>query len=107
MSKTKAIANNITESSDTQKMIFRILISSIILIGICYVYIIGSITFDVLARKSLETTVKTSSNNISQLEITYLNKVNSINKEYAMSHGFVDIHDNIFATRSIARVAIR
>ena len=107
MSKTKAIANNITESSETQKLLFRILISGIILIGIGYVYFIGSITFNVLARKSLEAEVKTLGNNISQLELTYLNKVNEIDKEYALAHGFVDIHENIFATRSITHVAIR
>lgn len=107
MSKTKIIANNITESSYTQKLIFRILISCIILIGLVYVYMIGSITFNVLARKSLEGTVKIASSDISQLELTYLNKVNEIDKEYALSHGFVDINQNIFATRSINHVAIR
>ncbi len=107
MSKTKIIANNISESSYTQKFLFSILICGIILIGLIYVYIIGSITFNVLARKSLESTVKIANSNISQLELTYLNKVNQIDKEYALSHGFVEIQNNIFATRSINRVAIR
>lgn len=107
MNKTKAIANNISSSSYTQKLIFRILISGIILISIVYIYFIGSITFNVLARKSLANTVKTLGNNVNQLELTYLDKVNEIDKNYALAHGFVDTKDNIFATRSITHVAIR
>lgn len=107
MSKTKAIANNISENSNTQKLIFHILISGILLIAIVYVYMIGSITFNVLARKSLETSTKNLGNEVSWLELTYLGKVNEIDKNYALAHGFVDTKDNLFATRSITHVAMR
>ncbi len=107
MTKVRIITNEIIRNSDTQRVIFRVLIASIITLSIVYVYLIGSITFNVLARKSLETTVRTLGNNISTLELTYLNNTNKIDKSYASSLGFVDIHNNIFASRNITRVALK
>jgi hypothetical protein len=107
MSKAKAITNDIVGNSDTQRMLFRIFISGIILLSIVYVYLIGSITFNVLARKSLEANARTLGSHISELELTYLNTTNKIDKSYALSKGFVDMHQNIFATRDEARVALR
>ena len=107
MSKTKAITNNIVRNTNTQRIIFRILLGSIIALSIIYVYIIGSITFNVVARKSLENTARVLGSDISEKELTYLNNINQVNKEYAATLGFVDIKSNIFATRSITHVAMR
>jgi hypothetical protein len=107
MSKTKAIANEIVENSNTRRIIFRILLGSLLSLSVVYIYIIGSITFNVVARKSLETTARITSSNISQLELTYLSEINNINKDKATSLGFVDTKSNVFATRSITYVAMR
>ena len=69
-------------------------------------YIIGSITFNVLARKALENTVRTLSDNVSQLELSYLNNSNQIDKSYALAKGFVDVDHNIFATRTLRLVSL-
>ncbi|MFA6355290.1 MAG: hypothetical protein WCW65_02605 [Candidatus Paceibacterota bacterium] len=107
MSKTKAIANDIVVNTRTQKVLFNIIVGSLLSFFIVYMYIIGSITFNIVARKSLENTAKNLGDNISQLELTYLNNMNEINKSRATSLGFVDTKTNIFATRSITHVAIR
>jgi hypothetical protein len=107
MSKAKAITANIVENSYTRRVILRILVGSLILLSVVYVYIIGSITFNVLARKNLEVTARSLSSNISNLELTYLGNANKINKDFAISKGFVEANNNIFATRGPARVAIR
>ncbi len=107
MNKTKAITNDIRGNSNTQRGIFRILVGSLLAVSIVYVYIIGTITFNVIARKSLENTAQILGSNISNLELTYLSDMNSINKSRATSLGFVDINSHIFATRSIIHVAIR
>lgn len=107
MSKTKAIANDITKNTNTQKIIFRILLGSLLSLSVAYVYIIGSITFNVVARKSLENTARILGSNISNLELTYLSNMNDINKTRATELGFVDTNSNIFAKRSITHVAIR
>lgn len=107
MSKTKAITNDIVGNVNTQKIIFRILLGSLLSLFIVYIYIIGSITFNVIARKSLENTSRMLGSNISQLELTYLSNMNDVNKARATSLGFVDTNSNIFATRTITHVAIR
>jgi glycerol-3-phosphate acyltransferase PlsY len=107
MSKAKEITHDIVENSQTQRTIFRVLISSLILLSLVYVYLIGAITFNVLARKSLDTTVRTLGSHVSELELSYLNETNSIDKSYALAQGFVDTQKSIFATRGASSVAIR
>jgi hypothetical protein len=108
MTKAKAITNDIVQNHDTQRVIFRVLVGSLLALSIVYVYLIGSITFNVLARKSLDNTVRQVGSHISTLELTYLAKANEIDKNYAASLGFVETNANIFAMRAgAARVAIR
>ncbi len=107
MTKAKAITNDIVENINTQKIIFRILITSSILLFGVYIYLVGSITFNVIARKSLDKTVIVLKSEVNQLELSYLKTVSSIDKEYAKTQGFVDTHQNIFASRNINHVAVR
>lgn len=92
---------------NTQIIIFRILVASLVVLSVAYVYMIGSITFNVIARKSLANEVRQLGTNISQLELTYLNNMNEVNRAYALSRGFVDAKSNLFATRTITHVALR
>ena len=108
MSNAKAITNDIVKNTSTQRTIFRVLITSFVLLSLAYVYLIGSITFNVLARKSLDTTVHELSSRISDLELTDMHENDGIDKNYALSLGFVDVQKNIFATRDTSvRVALR
>jgi hypothetical protein len=88
-------------------VIFRLLIGAFAILSITYLYFITSITFNVLARKSLETTIRTLGSSISELELSYLARVNTIDKNFALSIGFSDSKDMLFATRSNDRVAVR
>jgi hypothetical protein len=107
MTTATKITNEIKQNINTQKLLFRALITGSIMLFAVYIYLIGSITFNVIARKSLETTVAELTTKVNQLDLTYLNGINDINKDYALSKGFVDVHQNIFATRNINHVAIR
>ena len=107
MKKTKTTTIEIVQNTNTQRILFRVLVSSIIVLSVVYVYLIGSITFNVIARKSLENTARSLSSQISQLELNYLSDANKIDKNYATSLGYVDVNHNIFATRESNRVAIR
>ncbi len=108
MTKVKTMTTELIENTNTQRVILRVLVSGLIVLSIVYVYLIGSITFNVLARKSLETTVRTLGSHVGELELTYLNTANKIDKNYATSIGFVDVHNSLFAARtSTNSVAIR
>jgi len=107
MTKAKEITQDIRENINTQKILFRILICSSILLFAVYIYLVGSITFNVIARKSLENSMANLTNEVNELEISYLNQINKIDKEYAYSKGFVESKQNLFVSRNINHVAIR
>ncbi len=107
MTRAKEITNDIRDNIDTQRILFRVLIISSAVLGALYMYLIGSITFNIIARKSLESTIATLTSSVNQLEITYFNNLNNTDKNYAQSKGFVDVRDNIFASRDVNHVAIR
>jgi len=107
MNKAKTISIQIVQNKDIQKVLLRVFVSILIILSITYVYLIGSITFNILARKNLESEVRVLGSRVSELELTYLNSTNKINKSYATSLGFVDAKNNIFAVRSATSVAIR
>jgi hypothetical protein len=106
--KTKAITNDIAQNTNTQKVLLRILLIGTASLFIVYIYLVGSITFNVIARKSLENTVSTLTSRVNKLDLTYLDSINKIDKEFALAKGFVDARENIFASRNdINHVAIR
>lgn len=107
MSKAKAITNELSHNMNTQRALFRVMIICLVVLFTAYAYLIGSITFNVIARKSLESTILSLNSEVNELEITYLDNVNQIDKDYALSKGFVEVHQNIFASRNINHVAIR
>ena len=107
MTKAKAITNEIAQNNNTKKVLFHVLIMSSVLLFAVYIYLVGSITFNVVARKSLENTVTTLTDKVNNLEITYLSEINKTDKNYALANGFVEVSGNIFASRDINHVAIR
>lgn len=107
MSKAKLITNTIVRDDHIQKVIFKYLAGSLMILSVCYIYFIGSITFNVLARQSLANTVRVLGSHVGELELSYLSESNSIDKNYALTHGFVDTHQIVFATRTVTSVAIR
>jgi hypothetical protein len=107
MSKVKTITVDIMENNYTRKILFKWLIFGLIFLGLMYVYFVGSITFNVLARRTLENKARDLNSNISQLESVYLSKLNQIDKNFALSQGFVESSNNLFAVKSISQVAFR
>lgn len=107
MTKAIAITRDIKSNINTQKVLLRILLSLAIVLSACYMYLIGNITFNVVARKSLEASVVGLSTEVNRLDLVYLEKVNEIDKEYAVANGFVENRHNIFVSRDINHVAVR
>lgn len=106
--KTLAFTKQIVDDNQTRKQIFRVLVSAIVILSICYVYFIGSITFSIVARKTLESDMRETSSRVSSLEVEYLTISNQIDKPTGIARGFVDPHNTLFATRTdTSAVAMR
>jgi hypothetical protein len=87
-------------SHDLREKISKILIGSFIVLILSYVYVVGSITFNVAARKNISEEQKILSSHIGELEVQYLNLANQITLEKAKSYGFVETKDPIFVHSS-------
>jgi len=108
MTKAKAITIEITQNTNTQKVLLRALLIGTASLFVIYIYLVGSITFNVIARKSLENNLATLNSRVNKLDLAYLDGVNKIDKDFALSKGFVDVRQNIFASRDgINSVAMR
>lgn len=95
------------EDRETRKAIFRVLVGALIFLSLLYMYFIGSITFNILARKSLEVSLKDIGNNVSQIELEYIALSNSINSQMGKDIGFIEAKGTIFAQKGDGRVALR
>ncbi len=95
MNNVKAITHNIIEDSSVQRTLFRSLMITLGVLSLTYLYLISSITFNVLARKTLDTTIRTLETSINASEIAYMNDLNKIDKNYALSKGFVDVQSGV------------
>lgn len=71
---------------------------------VCYIYLVGAITFSIVERKGLEESNKTLISDIGMHELQYLSMEKSLTKELAYSTGFVDAASLVFTTqkRSVA-----
>lgn len=80
----------------------KIFVYSAALLGLLiasYLYMVGSITFDVVARKSAESDLRTVRASVGELELEYLSLNNTIDMAYAKDLGFKEASDAHFATR--------
>lgn len=108
MNKAKTITQSLSHDTSIQLTVFKFLVLSLVLLSFIYIYFIGSITFNVLARKSIENNMREVGSRVNNLELTYLSVSNSVDKNFALSAGFVDADHPIFATRTdVSRVAVK
>lgn len=90
--------NVVVSDNDFKAKLFRYMLLSFGILAIAYVYMIGNMVFDIVARKTLETEARNLSNEVRELEIVYLNESNKIDIAFANSLGFKETQAN-FATR--------
>jgi hypothetical protein len=104
---TKALTQHIVEDQGTRRQIFRVLISMLCVLSLAYVYFIGSITFNILARRTMESTMRENASRVNSLEVEYISLSNSIDVSSGLARGFVETRPT-FATRtSLSTVAVR
>ncbi len=103
----RQFTQNIATDGSLRKRIFRMLAGSLVVLSICYVYLIGSITFNVLARRSLEANATDIKSRVGQLELQSITLGNSIDQSFAAAHGYVEARGTIFANKNTTAVAVR
>jgi len=82
-------------------------IKTIVVAGICiltvllsmYMYFMGKIVFDVIARKQAESEIKLAQSSVGKLQVAYLGELNSVDIASAAQSGLSESKDTIYATR--------
>jgi hypothetical protein len=87
-----------TLSNYSQGRLLFLLLSSLGLLGLLYVLILGNMVFNIVERKALEAEARTLVNDVGNLELTYLAMSGEIDLERADLMGFKEVKAT-FATR--------
>lgn len=98
--KIKSYVGNVTivDNHDLKRKTLNFMLFSFGILALSYVYIIGSMVFDIVERKTLEAEARNLSNEVRELEIVYLNESNKIDITFAEAKGFREVSTN-FVTR--------
>jgi len=89
------IMNN---NMEVQKLALRIMLAILAALAIWYLYILGNMVFNIVERKALEKEALTLSNEVSNLELSYLSLSKSVDLSLSSSMGFKETKAT-FATR--------
>ena len=88
-----------------EKFLLRLMLWSFAVLAFWYVFLLGSMVFNIVERRALEKDILVLSNEVRDLELTYLSMSNDIDLALAHSLGFREI-DVKFATRkSLGRLS--
>lgn len=91
---TKTLQINIFE-----KRVFTALVLAVFVLMGLYGYFISKSIINVIVREEINNDIVAVSSAISELEFGYINRKNTINKEFAMLTGFKDLTEKKFVAR--------
>jgi len=66
-----------------------------------YVYFVGKIVFDVVGRRTAETSIRGAQSSISSLEVAYFNQLKTLDLAAATSIGLTETHAALYASRAV------
>ncbi len=82
-------------------------IKRVVIAGVCvlavmlgmYMYFVGRIVFDVIARKQAESEIKLVQSAVGRLQVAYLSQISSVDIASASMSGLSESKDTIYANR--------
>lgn len=80
------------ELNNIERKIFWILASLLSLVALFYLYSVLSLTFAVVDRNTINTSIHQLANQSSQLEAEYLTQTNSVTLSFAKELGFSEVN---------------
>ncbi len=99
--------NNITKiqslASPLQSTVQTVVVSGFCVLAVfvgLYVYFVGHIVFDVVARRNAEVAIRNSQSAISSLEVSYFDKLKTITIAQAETVGLKESQDTLYASRT-------
>lgn len=88
----------IINNNDIERRVLKILLFSFGVLSIFYIVFLGNMVFNIVERRGLEEQARALSNEVMELESTYLSMSNKLDLPLSYSMGFQETKIN-FATR--------
>lgn len=85
-------------NNNIERLVLNIMLWSFAALALWYVLILGNMVSSIVERRTLETNARTLSNEVADLELTYLSVSNNIDLNLSHSLGFKETKAK-FATR--------
>lgn len=97
--KTRAQNVNVmTNNVEVRRLILNTMLALLVALVFWYLFILGNMVFNIVQRKTLEKEALTLSNEVGNLELSYLSVSNSVDLNLSSSMGFKETKAT-FATR--------
>lgn len=93
---------NIINNNDIEKRIFKNMLCFAGFLSICYLFLLGDMVWNIVARKNLESHVVALNTEVGSLELEYLALSSKVDLNLAHSLGFNEASVKKFATRKPA-----
>lgn len=83
---------------NNERLILNVLFWSFGVLALLYVFLLGNMVRNIVERRNLETNMRLLSNEVNNLELTYLSESKNIDLNFSHSLGFKEAK-TIYATR--------
>jgi len=90
---------NITTQEQYIKNIVIVGFATLALMGSMYMYFVGKIVFDVVARRHAESSIKLTQSSVGSLQVAYLAQLNNLDISSIAANGLAESKDVMYATR--------
>lgn len=97
--KTHVSNISIINNNNVERLILNIMIFSFCALALLYVLFLGNMVFNIVERRNLEQSSRALSNEVGDLELSYLSMSSELTPALSFSLGLIDIKPT-FATRT-------
>lgn len=93
-----SVSNISLINNNIEKLTLNFILGSFGVLALIYVFILGNMVSDIVARRSFEADARSLSNEVRDLELSYLSMSNKVDLTFSYSMGFKETKA-VFATR--------
>jgi len=94
---------NVTNNGNVKRHILNIMLLSLGMLAFCYIFLLGSIVFNIIERRTFEVDARALSNEVMNLELQYLSMSNKIDLTLAKSMGFQETKTKFAVRKTLGR----
>ena len=101
-----ANVNIMNNNIEVQKVILRSILISFGALAIFYVLILGSMVFNIVERKSMEKEALTLTNDVGNLELSYLSLSKSVDLSLSSQMGYIAAKPSFATRKSLGSIKV-